>query len=193
MVLKRTTLDYATVRSVDVALRADGRPDVQVTVKEAAGAGKLRTGRLEIPIGEAWTEIFFGLQGPQDDRARIEVHHPDGVERVTTAPIDAWFSVSRFAVTTPSVPPAGVKTPSVPPASLANWVDAFADEGIRKVFLHIEKHGLIDEAEVTAMLGSPREFRKFSRDFDAHLAKLPFRVKIDTTDGGKRYVREGEK
>lgn len=193
VVLKRTTLDYATARAVDVAIRAEGRPEVQVTVKEAAGGGKLRGGRLEVPIGETWTEVFFGLQGPQDDRVRIEVHHPDGVERVTTALVDAWFPVSGFAGSVAATAPGGAKVPSVLPPSPANWADAFADEGIRKVFLHIEKHGLVDEAEVTTMLGSPREFRKFSRDFDVHLAKLPFRVKIDTADGGKRYVREGEK
>jgi PglZ domain len=193
VVLKRTTLDYATIRSVDVAIRGMDRPDVQAIVKEAAGAGTLRAGRVEVPIGEAWTEVFFSLQGPQDERMRVEVHHPDGVERVTPAQVDAWFSVSGFSIPATPVPAAKATPPSMPPASLLNWADAFAEEGIRRVFLHIEKHGLIDEAEVTAMLGSPREFRKFSRDFDAHLAKLPFRVKIDTADGGKRYVREGEK
>lgn len=192
VVLKRTTLDYATSRAVDVAIRASENPDVQAIVKEARGAGKLASGRLSVPIGETWTEVFFGLQGPEDGRARIEVHHPDGVERVTPAQVDAWFSVSGFALGGTGGPKP-TKTPSVPPTTLPSWFDAFAEEGLRKVFLHIEKHGVIDEAEVTAMLGSPREFRKFSRDFDTHLAKLPFRVKIETADGGKRYVREGEK
>jgi hypothetical protein len=30
-------------------------------------------------------------------------------------------------------------------------------------------------------------------EFDSHSAKLPFKVRIDTVDGGKRYVRDSEK
>jgi hypothetical protein len=33
----------------------------------------------------------------------------------------------------------------------------------------------------------------FSVDFEAHLVKLPFRVRIEAAEGGKRYVREGDK
>jgi hypothetical protein len=30
-------------------------------------------------------------------------------------------------------------------------------------------------------------------EFEGYLAKLPFRVSIESGEGGKRYVREGEK
>ncbi|HWL85651.1 MAG TPA: BREX-6 system phosphatase PglZ, partial [Polyangiaceae bacterium] len=190
VVLKRTTLDYATARKVDVTIRAAESASIQVSIKEARGAGELTGGRLSIPIGETWTEVFFALQGPQDDRARIEIHHPDGVERVTPKQVDGWFSVSRFPISTPG---AQSESTTVTSTNLPSWFDAFPEGGLRNVFLHLGKHGLIDEAEVTTMLGSPREFRKFSRDFDAYLAKLPFRVKIEVAEGGKRYVREGDK
>jgi hypothetical protein len=61
------------------------------------------------------------------------------------------------------------------------------------VFLHIEKHGMITEPDVTHLLGSPRAFRRFSLEFDLHLEKLPFRVRVESGAGGKSYVREGER
>ena len=71
--------------------------------------------------------------------------------------------------------------------------DTIADAGIRRVFLHVEKHGVITEPEVVAALGSPRLFRRFSLEFELHLAKLPFKVRIESGEGGKRYVREGDR
>ena len=140
-----------------------------------------------MPVGETWTEVFFGLEGPSDERVRVEVHHPDKIEKVESAAPDQWYSVSgtvtaRNEEASPSTPP--------PPAP-EGWAGTIADEGIRKVFLHIAKHGVVTEPEVTHLLGSPRAFRRFSLEFEAHLPKLPFQVRIETAEGGKRYVREG--
>jgi hypothetical protein len=164
---------------VDIALRVPEREEIRVIVKDVTEPAKLKTGRLQVPVGDAWSEVFFGLEGPADERVRIEVYHAEGIENVQSATPEPWYSVSGTA-TGPSAPPAG-------------WADAIADEGIRKVFLHIEKHGVITEPEVTNLLGSPRAFRRFSLEFDQHLAKLPFRVRIEPGEGGKRYVREEER
>ena len=59
--------------------------------------------------------------------------------------------------------------------------------------LDIASEAIVTEPEVTNLLGSPRAFRRFSLEFDVHLAKLPFRVRIETGEGGKRYVREGDR
>ena len=45
--------------------------------------------------------------------------------------------------------------------------------------------------EAALMLGGERELRQFSRKFEAHAARAPFRVAIESVDGVKRYVREG--
>ena len=58
---------------------------------------------------------------------------------------------------------------------------------------HLEKHGVVTEPEVTDLLGSPRAFRRFSLEFDLHLPKLPFRVRIETAESGKRYVKEADR
>jgi hypothetical protein len=150
-------------------------------------------------VTEQWTEVYFGLQGPSDERVRIEVHHPDKVERVHSAMPDQWYSVVGANRTKASVAPAAApeapapEAPAVAVAILGSWADAIADESIRKVFLHIEKHGAITEVEVTGLLGSARAFRRFSVEFDEHLPKLPFLVRTESGESGKRYVREGDR
>jgi hypothetical protein len=179
----KTTLGFVGARQIDLAIRVPEREAVRVIVREPVTQG---AGRLQVLVGDAWTEVFFGLEGPNDERVRIEIHHPDKIENVRSAVPDAWYAVSGTST---------LKTPSLapPPAAPVGWADTIADEGIRRVFLHIEKHGRVTETEVTGMLGSPRAFRRFSLEFEDHLAKLPFRVSIESGDGGKRYVREGEK
>ncbi len=177
-------LGFAAAGLVDVSLRAPERADVRVTLKDRTGPGELKSCRLQVPVGETWTELFFALDGPADERVRVEAYHAENLARVQPATPDQWFSVSGTA--------AGVTTaPSVQPSSA--WADMIADEGIRRVFLHIEKHGVITEPEVTGLLGSPRAFRRFSLEFDMHLVKLPFRVRIEAGEGGKRYVREEDR
>jgi hypothetical protein len=177
-----TSLGFAAARAVDLALRVPDRDVVRVVIKDVTKPGVLRTGRLQVPVGDEWTEVFFGLEGPSDERVRVEVHHPDKVEKVRSATPEQWYSVSGSTSS---------KAPSIPPsAAPSTWVDTIADDGIRKVFLHIEKHGAITETEVMTFLGSRSVIRRFTLEFDLLLEKLPFKVRIEPGDGGKRYVRE---
>ena len=183
-----TSLGFAAARAVDLGIRVADRDDIRVVFKDVSGPGKLKTGRLQLPVGDVWTEVFFGLEGIADERVQIEVHHPDNIEKVQSATPDQWYAVSG----TVSMAPKGTKPPTIPPPAPDGWAGTIADEGIREVFLHLEKHGAITEPEVTKLLGSPRAFRRFSLEFEIHLPKLPFRVRIETAEGGKRYVKEGD-
>ncbi len=181
-------LGFAASRTIDIGLHAPEHPHVRAVIKDVSGPGSsLQKGRIRMPLGEHWTEVFFTLEGPKDERARVEVHHPDNIERVRSVRLDDWFTVTGSAVV-----PETAAAPETAPVVLS-WADAIEDEGFRRVFLHIDKHNVITEPEVTNMLGSPRAFRKFSLEFEQHVAKLPFRVRIDTAEGGKRYVKEGDK
>jgi len=115
-----TSLGFAAARTVDLALRPPERNVVRVLIKDVAGPplAALKTGRLQVPVGDAWTEVFFGLEGPADERVRIEIHHPDNVEKVRSAIPDQWYSVSgtstagtKSQAAPPPQPPAG-RTPS---------------------------------------------------------------------------------
>lgn len=180
-----TSLGCAASRTVDLALRVPGRDAVRAVLKDATKPAVLKAGRVQVPVGEEWTEVFFGLDGPVDERVRVEVHHPDNVEKVRSARPDQWYAVSGMPTGSAAVP--------APAPRPVEWADAIVDEGTRRVFLHIDRHGAITESEVTNMLGSPRAFRRFSLAFDEHLPKLPFRVRIETAEGGKRYVRQEDR
>jgi hypothetical protein len=139
---------------------------------------------LHAPVGDAWTEVFFALAGPADERVRVEVHHADNIEKVRACVPDALFAVSGVA--------SGTRPPTVPPPNLL-WADSIDDESIRGVFVHIEKHGSVTETEIITMLGNARAARRFALNFDNYLAKLPFKVRSESNASGKRYVREEEK
>ena len=147
------SLGFAAAGTVDLALRVPDRDTVRVIFKDVAGAGTLKTGRLQVPVGESWTEVFFGLEGPTDERVRVEVHHPDNIERVRSVSPDQWYSVS--GTTSPGTKKVGSAPPPPPPPPPEGWAGTIADEGIRKVFLHIEKHGVVTEPEVSR--GRPAE------------------------------------
>lgn len=179
-----TSLGFAAARSIDLALRALERDDVDVVIRDVVGPSELRAGRLRVSVGEAWTEVFFSLEGPDDGRVRMEVFHPDNVERVRCEPLEPWYSVSGRAASSSGTGPPSSRTPS-------SWADAIGDEAVRKVFEHIERHSAITETEATRLLGSPRAFRRFSAALDDYFSKLPFRIRTEIAESGKRYVREG--
>jgi hypothetical protein len=187
------TLEFATTRAVDIAFRAPDREGVRVILKDVTGPAKLKTGGLEVPVGDAWSEVFFGLEGPADERVRIEVYHADSIENVRGANPEPWYSVSGTSPGGAAAFATSTAAPAAMTPAPGGWADTIEDEGLRKVFLHIGKHGVITEPEVTNLLGSPRAFRRFSLEFDKHLEKLPFRVRIETGEGGKRYVREEDR
>lgn len=180
------SLGFAAARSISVALRVPDRPDIRVALKDVGGAGSLEGIQLQVPVGEAWTEVVFSLEGPRDEQARVQVFHPESAERVQPALLEAWFSVAGRR----GAPMAASPAPAPPPS---HWEDAFTDEGVRKVFQHLEKHGSLTEPEAIHLLGSPRALRRFSVEFEAHARKVPFKVRIEAVADGKRYVREGDK
>lgn len=177
--------------TVDVAVRAFERNDVEVRLSDVQGPGKLRSGRVQIEVESEWTDFFFALEGPYDERVRVEFFHPDNPRAVSGCAPTTLFDVA--GIVRPKDGPrrssSGAKVAIVPAA----WSEEFTDDGVRQVFLHIEKHGLITEAEATMKLGSARDFRRFSAEFEQHEQKAPFRVRIETGADGKRYVRAEEK
>lgn len=177
------SLGFVATAKLGVALRVPDRPDIQVLIKGTTRAQN-RAGRLEVKLDE-WAEVFFSLVGPRDERVRVELFHPDGVEQVTACLCEGWFQVAGGAL-----PDSASAAPAAPPT--LRWQDNFPDEGARKVFAHIEQHGAITEVELTRLLGSARAFRRFSLEFESHARQVPFKVRIETAASGKRYMKDGE-
>lgn len=79
--------------------------------------------------------------------------------------------------------------PQVPDEGLPEWLIALPEPD-RYVFEHLADHGAINEAEATRILGGARQFRRFSVRLEEHLARVPFKVRIDMSGGIKCYVRD---
>lgn len=173
----QNNLAYVGPRTVDLDLRVPGRVDIRAMVREVAGSGKLKAGRIQAPVKEEWVEVFFSLEGPADERVQVEVFHPDNIHRVVPAVADRMFVVVGTKKDAVALPRSG-------------WESAIEDEGARGIFLHLSEHGSMTEEEIIRKLGSARAARRFALSFDAHLKLLPFKVRSETNASGKRYVRE---
>ena len=178
------SLDFASIFELDLALRVPESPEVRVELCEIRGGARLSSGTVIATVGEEF-ELFFRLAGGADSRVSIELYHPSREASVEPCMLKERFDVvGRVAVATPA------RRNDVPSQAEA-WLAAFTEEGVRRVFQHLAQHGTVTEAEVTEMLGSARESRKFSRQFEQHAASAPFTIRIDSVSGVKRYVREG--
>ena len=180
-------LGFASRGEVALGLRAVGNADVRAVLRDLTGPGALQDGTLRVPADADWAQLFFSLEGPATGLVRIEVYHPENRENVSPVAMEDWFEVDhrRGAPVAPPPEPGGERELS--------WADALTDEGARRVFIHLDAHGSVTEAEVIGFVGSPRAFRRFSLEFDGYLKKVPFRVRVEPGAEGKRYVKEGEK
>ena len=170
-------LTFAGAETVTLALRSRDRADVQVTIKDAPGI-EVRNQQLRLKVEADWVEVYFDVRGERDERVRVQVYHPDSTEDIDPITLPAYFNVSRLS---------GKPTPAaMTPASETDW---HADPAIRNVFLHLQQHGSLTEEELSQMLGSPRQARRFSRDFEQYVKNVPFSVRIETTSCGKRYAK----
>ena len=195
------SLAFAERSEVALALRAAGRADVDVLLRDARGNGTIRGGRLELRSGAEWAEVFFSMEGPRDEKSRVEIYHPDGVVRAAPVSPEAWFGVEgRKVVGAPAAAASGATAAAAAAAAAiaaaaatAAWESAIEDDGARKVFVHLARHGSVTEVEATRLLGTARAFRTFSARFDTLRARVPFETRVESTPEGKRYVREGER
>jgi succinylglutamate desuccinylase len=153
---------------------------VHVTLKEAINAG-VHNQELRLAIGDTWVEVLFDLRGPHDERTRVELFHPEGAEQTAPYTIDAYFNVAGTGQQGDRDPVASTPVDA--------WQDRFDDPAIRGVFLHLQEHGSITEQELTQILGSPRQVRRFALGFDTYVQQVSFSVRIETTSSGKRYVK----
>lgn len=173
-------LSFTGAKVIPVGIRIPDRDDIEIDIKDAPEA-KVKNQQIEISVDQDWVEILFDLKGTQDERVKIEVYHPDITEQVKPKLLDTFFDV----VGLPSEAPSPSNRDYV-----TDWQTSFEDKAIAGVFIHLERHNSVTETELIQMLGSARRVRKFTLDFEAHLQKVPFLVKVETTGTGKRYVKD---
>lgn len=72
----------------------------------------------------------------------------------------------------------------------AAWSDKFIDNPHLTVLKHIEKHGIITEAEASSKLGNARSVRQFANKLEEYAQDLPFSIRVESSPKGNRYLRE---
>ncbi|MBD2510110.1 BREX-6 system phosphatase PglZ [Nostoc muscorum FACHB-395] len=178
--LPQSVLNFAEAKTINLAFHVPNRQDIQITIKDVIGAG-INNQQLQIPVTDEWVEVLFDLRGQRDERVRIEIFHPDGIEDIEATIPQEYFDVSGSLKTE-------IPTTQIP--SINDWQDSFEDKTVAQVFLHLQKHNSITEIELTQILGNARKARRFALDFEEYLKKVPFSVRIETTSNGKRYVKQ---
>lgn len=194
------SLGFTGTGTVRIGLRAVDREGVTVRVREASGAGRLRGTELELPVSAEWTDVFFVLEAPADDRVQVEAFAVSSADTVTGCVFSDFFGVAG-TVELPNVSDAEAPARSIasrpppkrsepPPASEASWREHITDPDYQRVFAHIAAHGQLSEADLIGMI-TGRKARAFSREYDALIGKLPFRLRIEVAGGQKVYVKDG--
>ena len=116
---------------------------------------------------------------------QVELYHPSAEANVKPCVLKGRFDVSYSKDT--ATKPSDTATVEI----TETWIEDLPDGPVRRVFQHLSRHGTVTETEVAEMLGSPREQRRFARNFEKYAASAPFTARIDVVSGVKRYVREG--
>jgi hypothetical protein len=186
-VVKDSSINFGQ-KTLELGLRVlDAPPEVVVELGQTRRGAQLGGSVIHAQVGAEF-EVFFRLLGATNAQFQVELCHTGGDAIVQAAVVDTRFAVTRIgARSTPSTP---VSEETVT-ASRA-WLAQLPSEEVRRVFEHLAQHGAITETEATAMLGGAREFRKFARELEQHAKRVPFRVRIESVSGVKRYVRDGD-
>jgi hypothetical protein len=178
--LKTTETGGLENSGIRVGLRVPGRSDIQLSIKEAIGA-LLVNQQVSLSVDGDWVEVFFALKGEHNEWVQVEIFDPESSEAISPFLLPDYFAVFLRAQE---------KLPTVAVNSTNDWQAEIDDPAIRDVFLHLQIHGTLTELELIHLLGSPRSARRFTRDFDELVQKVPFSVRIETNSSGKRYVRQ---
>jgi len=178
------SFDFGSSYEIDLSLQVPNSAGVRAELCETRGGARLSSGTIVAKVGEEF-ELFFRLSGNTESRVQVELFHPSSEAEVQPRTLRERFDVSYSAET--SSKPARLEPVEITEA----WLEDLPEGAIRRVFQHLSVHGTVTESEVSEMLGSPREQRRFARSFENYAASAPFTTRIDVVSGVKRYVREG--
>lgn len=182
--MQTSFLEFGGPKELELGLRVEEAPEVQLELCQTRGKAKLESGAIVATIGQPF-EVFFRLKAAVTGRVQVAVVQRAMQTKLEACVLEAWFDVTP---TRPSGFPASV------PILVAGkqWVQALPEGGLREVYLHLDAHRSITEAEVAGMLGGQRGARKFTNSLDEYTDKVPFRVRIEVVAGVKHFVKEDQ-
>lgn len=173
--MQTSFLEFGGPRELELGLRVEEASGVLLELCQTRGSAKLESGAIVAKIGQRF-EVFFRLKARAPGRVQVAVVPHTVQTKLEACVLESWFDV----------------TPTLPAlATEADWAQALP-EGVRAVFLHLDEHRSITEAEVASMLGGQRGARRFTNSLDEYSSKAPFRVRIEVVAGVKHFVKEDQ-
>lgn len=173
-------LAFGGESTLEVALKVDGRPDIEVQLLDVEGAEAL--GDNFVARARQSFKLFVRLVGPTPGKAQLTLYHPGSRTRLQAVTLPEWFPIN-----VQGQPAAQTEAP----APAQDWLSSIEEPEVRAVFAHITEHGVITEQEATQMLGSPRKFRRFANRLEEYVRRAPYDVTVESTGSGKRIQRRG--
>ena len=173
-------------REIELGLRAKDAPQVTIKLCDRRGKARIAGSSLFVEVGED-IEIFFRIQGQSNATVFLEVFQASGEQILDPVQVTEPFHVMASPDQPQSIEQK--RSPEPQPA----WLQALPTGAVQRFFEHLDAHDVVTEVEASLILGGPREMRRFSLEFEGYRAILPFKVKIDSVSGIKRYVNEGPK
>lgn len=172
-------------KTMELALRVIDEEDVLVELCSVREFGAIESASFTVEVGKD-VELFFKLDGQARERVAIEVYHPTAAFQMAPAKVGTRFSV---AASSDLPAPSEKAIPECGADSFA-WLSELPDDGTRQIFQHLARFNSITEAECVKILGTPRNFRRFSRKFDELQGAAPFSTRIEVTSDGKKYLKD---
>ena len=216
-------LAFADTSHIELDLRVVEQLEARAHMLGASGSATLQDGALQAEVGKPFEVLFrltgptparvrVQLYHPSGthavESARVDERFAVTVVRAAasepsaneTATQPASNAAEVKAGTGGSPGPAAATEASAPSAGAAKrepaedeWLEAYDDEGARRIFAHLNAYGSVSESQLIDMLGSPRKLRKFSRRFEDYAKRAPFLVLIKVVGTGKLYVKVSER
>ena len=97
-------------------------------------------------------------------------------------------------VTTPTLAVAVTKLPELrtgpvvmTPEDVPSWALTVDDALFRKALLHLQRHGSMNEGELTSLVGGPRRARTFASSLESWRGALPFKIEVSGAEGATVY------
>src|SRR5690606_1963172 len=166
---ENAALGFAAPKTIRLALRVPGRPNVSITLLDVGPPGQQADAHILLPPNRSESIVEFELEGEVDEKVRVEISHPDGVEEEASKLVEGFFEVGRTRrrskperpepASEPTEPLSAEPEPPPVPAeesAAQRWEDSVKDPAFLQVLKVIEERRSINELELHEVLGSPR-------------------------------------
>jgi chromosome segregation ATPase len=134
---------------------------------------------------KALAQVELEIRDRQTELENLEAKIYAKLQEIDKIEIDLETTLRTFEPKPPKI------ERSIDPIDFtAAWQTKFIDNPHLSVLEHIEKHGVITEAEASSKLGNARSVRQFANKLEEYTQFLPFAIRVESSPKGNRYLKD---